>query len=495
MYMHVSQHKGVKLATVNYIFEDPPHILDGTISLGAAFDVYKTLCGLAEENDTLYLCTVSLPAGMDINGQDAILLMRRALRDRGIEPDAVPYVLGKHVQSAARHFHLIFINRTFAGFKVMLDTSQKTTQASDRATSLAFGLEPTIYFDPDAMPTFSPPIIKRRVENHSTVKKRRKSRSKDQVNFTKQDKLKALNKDLLCIFEVNQPKGLAELNANLNEMRSVYVIQLMKGAKQGLTYATTCNPPIFLNQLGPAWFKKTIDNRFEFAALLSHIRPLLFLRILLRLKSFSKDIFNDQRRRHEPTVSEFRSTARSATGPDRSRATTTDTSFESVDATDERGRDELDRTPVPAPRRASGGASGVAESLRRPQSANPRSIGGRGERLTPPSGWLAVLCRAAREFGGRLVKLRRHKRLGVRAHLHFTDGGASIHSKSGGEVLRQSPSAQVFVKSCAATHEVLAQMEDQNVSSTHEDLSQEHTLETSTDVVDEMSDDRDGPSM
>lgn len=421
--------------------------------------------------------------------------MRRALRDRGIEPDAVPYALGKHVQSATRHFHLIFINRTFAGFKVMMDTSQKTTQASDRATSLAFGLEPTIYFDPDAMPTFSPPTIKRRVENHSTAKERRKSRSKGQVNSTKKDKLKALNKDLLCIFEVNQPKSLADLNAKLIEMRSVYVIQLTKGAKLGLTYATTCNPPIFLNQLGPAWFKKSVDDRFDFAALLSHIRPLLFLRILLRLKPFSKDIFNDQRRRHEPTVSEFRSTAHSATGPDRSRATTTDTTFESVDATDERGRDELDRTPVPAPRRTSGGAGGVTESVRRPQPANPRGIGGRGGRLIQPGGWLAALCRAARELGGRLVKLRRHKRLGVRAHLHFTDGGASIHSKWGGEVLRQSPSAEEFVKSCAATHEVQAQRDVQNVSSTHEDLPQEPTLETSSDISDEMNDVNDGPSM
>lgn len=495
MYMHVSSHKGVKFEAVSYIFEDPPHILDGTVNLGAARDVYETLRGLAEVNDTLFLCTVSLPAGMDINDQDAILLMRQALRDRGIEPDAVPYVLGKHVQSAARHFHLIFINRTFAGFQVMLDTSQKTTQASDRATSLAFGLEPTIYFDPDAMPTFSPPIIKRRVENHSTAKERSKSRSKGQVSSTIKDKLKALNKDLLCIFEVNQPKGLAELNANLNDMRSVYVIQLIKGAKQGQTYATTCNPPIFLNQLGPAWFKKAVDDRFDFAALLSHIRPLLLLRILLRLKPFSKDIFNDQRRRHEPTVSEFRSNARSATGPDRSRATTTDTSFKSVDTTDERGRDELDRTPVPAPRRASGGASGVAERVRQARSANPSGIGGGGGRLTPPSGWLAVLCRAAREFGGRLVKLRRHKRLGVRAHLHFTDGGASIHSKSGGNVLRQSPSAEEFVKSCAVKHEVLAQREVQNVSSMHEDLPQELTLETTSDDTQEMNDYLDGPLM
>lgn len=60
MYMHVSPHKGVKLATVNYIFEDPPHILDGTISLGPAINVYETLRGLAEANDTLYLCISAL---------------------------------------------------------------------------------------------------------------------------------------------------------------------------------------------------------------------------------------------------------------------------------------------------------------------------------------------------------------------------------------------------------------------------------------------------
>ncbi len=446
MYMHVLQIRGIKKSAVSYLYEDPPHILDSTIPFGTAKAVTQYLKSLELPGDSCFLCTVSLPHGTDISDQNAIHLMRTALKDRGVEPDAVPYILARHVQTATSHFHLIFVDRTFAGNQVQVDRSIAATQSSDRRLDLALGLEATSYFDPTAMPRLLPPIIKRRVKSRPTDKERRRSPRGVRLKAYNTNALLNLNLDLLEVFRNDQPTGLPALNKGLLRIGSAFQMELTIGKKKGLTYATSGHLPVFLNKLGPAWFKRAINARFAFAAQLALARPVLALRFLLRAKLKNTNKENTDVRTAPESIDPAYN-GRKVVGPikpDRSGGPKPNTATGPANRADQYRRNEFDFPAVPAPGGHFKKPDGLAVTSSGLGPTRAGSVG--GGRLIEPRGWIAVLCREARKFGGRVLRLRRHERLGVLVYLRFPDAGVSLHSKFGQKVLKQSDALAAFTR-------------------------------------------------
>lgn len=445
MYGHFTHSTDVKQTIVFYLFEDVPLILDATIVIGSPDEMYKTLKKLASKGDKCFLVTLHLPIGTNISDQDATNLMRQVLADRGVDADTVPYILGRHETTNGAHFHLVFLNRTFAGRPVDVDTSIRSTQASHRRLSLSHGLEEPIYFDPDALPTFQPPIILRRTKHIPTKKKKALCPVATEATSLAKDRLYSLNIDLNRVFLEHQPTSLSSLNKALSEIGADYRIALVPGQKAKFTYATTGADPIFLNKLGPAWYSDAIRARMVFADLLARIRPILALRALVRPHLFkTMEHPHDDRNEDRCIAASYVSRTRpKATGSDGASHQQPSTAPELVGEADHRGGNGphfgLIPTLGPADRRA----KQVARTSGGTRSDVSRRDGRR--RLKRPNGWIAKLCRAAKSFGGRLTKIYRVEDQTRVATIQFRDGGVSSHTKSTRKVDKLTADSVAFV--------------------------------------------------
>jgi hypothetical protein len=445
MYAHFAPKDGLEKAIAQYPFEDVPLILDGTIALGSADDVYMTLKMLMRPGDKCYLVTIHLPVGRDMTDAAAVRLMRAAVRDRGVDPDTVPYIIARHAKTGKAHFHMLFLGRTFAGRRIGVDLSVAATQASHRRQALAYGLPLPAYFDPAAVPTFQPPVILRRVTHTPTAKQRRSSPGTTQETTVKKARRYRLNTDLIRVFTEDQPTDLRALNIALDRIGAGYGITMIPGKKAKATFATTDQDPIFLNKLGPAWNVSAVQARMAFGAQLLNVRPVLALRFLLRahLRNPTKDIHHDRHDTHHADTLDARGTGTSPTGSDGKGNRQPSAAAEpSGEASQWRGR-EPDKTSIPPPGYGDRGSGRVADSGVESRSAGPGRDGGR--RLTAPKGWIARLCRTARKFGGRLVKVGRNKAHNRLAMIRYGDGGVSIHSKAAQRILNPSLDLTAFL--------------------------------------------------
>jgi hypothetical protein len=444
MCAHITRTNDLKKRIVRYPFEDKPLILDGTIAFGSADSVYKTLKKLMRPGDGCYLATLHLPAGCDMSDADAVDLMRAVVTDRGVDPDTVPYILARHAETGKAHFHMLFLDRTFAGRRIVVDLSVAATQTSHRRQAMAYGLPLPAYFDPAVVPTFQPPVILRRVTHTPTAKQRRSPLGTTQETTVEKARRHRLNTDLIRVFTEDQPTTLWALNIALGRIGAGYGIAKIPGKKAKATFATIDQKPIFLNKLGPAWNVSAIEARMAFAAHLVCARPILALRFILRahLLNPTMDIYHDRHDTHHADALDARGTGTSPTGPDgKGNRQPSAAAQPSGEASQWRGG-EPDKTFIPAPEYGDRGSGRVADSGFESRSPGPGRDGGR--RLIASKSWIARLCRTARKFGGRLVKVRRNKADNRLAMIRFADGGLSVHSKSGHRVSVPSPSLSAF---------------------------------------------------
>lgn len=317
MYTHVAPKDGLEKAIAEYPFEDLPLILDGTIGFGSADEVYKTLKMLMRPGDKCYLVTIHLPVGRDMTDVAAVRLMREAVRDRGVDPDTVPYIIARHANTGKAHFHMVFLGRTFAGRRVIVDLTIATTQASHRRQALAYGLPLPTYFDQSAVPTFHPPVILRRVKHEPTAKERRSSPGTTLEITVEKARRHRLNTDLIRVFTEDQPTDLQALNIALDRIDAGYGITMIPGKRAKATFATTDQDPIFLNTLGPAWYVSAVQARMAFAAQLLDVRPVLALRFLLRAHHLNptQDFHFDRHTAAHADTIDARGTDKGPTGP------------------------------------------------------------------------------------------------------------------------------------------------------------------------------------
>ncbi|WP_143155445.1 hypothetical protein [Loktanella atrilutea] len=444
MYAHFAPKDGLEKAIAEYPFEDLPLILDGTIALGSADEVYKTLKMLMRPGDKCYLVTIHLPVGRDMTDVAAVRLMRAAVRDRGVDPDTIPYIIARHANTGKAHFHMVILGRTFAGRRVIVDLTVATTQASHRRQALAYGLPLPAYFDLAAVPTFRPPIILRRVDHKPTTKERRSSPGATQETTVEKARRHRLNTDLIRVFTEDQPTDLQALNIALDRIGAGYGITMIPGKRAKATFATTDQDPIFLNTLGPAWYVSALQARMAFATQLLNVRPVLALRFLLRAHRLNptQDFHHDRHNANHADRIDARGTDTSPTGPHGGGDHPPPTVAQPSGEASHRGGGEPDQTPVPRPGYGDRGSGRVAGAGVGSRSADPGRDGGR--RLTAPNGWIARLCRTARQFGGRLVKVGRNKARNRLAMIRFADGGHSVHRKSGHRVSVPSPNVMAF---------------------------------------------------
>lgn len=443
MYAHLSQTQGVRRQNVRYLFEEIPRLLDATIAFGPRDAMFKVLRKLGGDQHICYMMTVHLPVGYDMTDPDAIDMMRQALRHRGIEPNTVPYILARHAETGKPHFHMLFLDRTFTGRHLVVDQSSKATQTSHLRLSMAYGLPLPEYFDPEAIPTFSPPIIKRRVKHAPTAKKKRRAPGTTREAIKSKEALHSLNVDLLRVFREDQPTDLPGLNRALHRIGAKYCVALEEGQRAKQTYATTHAPPIFLNKLGPAWYVAPIKARMALAEHLIALRPILALRYLLRapIINTTQDLPDDSHNPADFNTANRSTTAKGASGPDRKDVNPSHALADPFGKTDQWRRGELDRLVVPTTRRTDTGPTEDRATGRRTGPVVSRRDGGR---LTRPNGWIARLCRAARKYGGRLRKIVRDKAGKRYALIHYNDGGVSIHSKTAQNIKLSSPHLAAF---------------------------------------------------
>ena len=391
--------------------------------------------------------TLSLPEGLRADDDLARRIMATELQLRGLPPDAVPWIMVRHTDTNCDHYHVVVQLRLITGMRLQARISEAVSRNNDRILRDLLCFPSQSHFDPDAMPILAPNVPKRRLNTP--------------------DKLR-LHKDLQRVFLEDQPLDLVGLCDGMSRIESPFTILRVPGTRPDGrdSYRATGPASVLLSAFGKAWWPSAIDKRFNHAAVLRTLRPVLQFRSLITgLVRAEKENLNDPRGPHPSLAFQ-----RHRNPDEQNRASQKPCGIpaapaRSVDNTTGGGGSGHDHAPLICHDSRGSGIKAAHASARRSEE----SIGKagtqsgyheeNGERYAstdlasdgpkPGRGWLGGLKNAAKAKGGRLLRLLRSDRGTFAAGFAFEDGGIIYGDQYETWVVRQSLKADDFVHESA----------------------------------------------
>lgn len=264
------------------------HVLSGSIPETNAKALIKFFARFEEpKGDGLVHFTLSLPAGIQLDEEQWHEVARHVLRESGLPPDIVPWVVWGGEQTNCNHVHIIAARQTFTGRSLEVATSVAFTQKLARDLCHRLSL-PEPNWMPDPGMCLVMPMPKRRQRENAAA-----------FQFAT---------DVNSVMGRFRPETLDMLNRGLRRIKSPWQIDI---CAQNASYLIPENfqtgRRINPRDAGPAFSSKNILRRLAFATRLRVARTALFLRRIRQhienkaLPEFSSyEGYNDDRTELEP---------------------------------------------------------------------------------------------------------------------------------------------------------------------------------------------------
>jgi len=235
------------------------HVLSGSVPEKNPKALIKFFSHFEEpKGDGLVHFTLSLPAGIQLDEEQWHEVGRHVLRESGLPPDIVPWVVWGGEQTNCDHVHIVAARQTFTGRSLEVATSVAFTQKLARDLCHRLSLP-----EPDWMPDPKMCLV-------MPIPKRRQRENPNAFQFAT---------DLNAAMGRFRPETLDMLNRGLRRLKSPWQIEICaQNNRYLIPEHSQTGRRINPRDAGPAFSSKNILRRLAFATRLRLARTAIFLR-------------------------------------------------------------------------------------------------------------------------------------------------------------------------------------------------------------------------